>query len=348
MAGIKKAVLSAIGKGRFALRKNSPEILLGVGFIAGVGCVVAACIATVKSIPIVEECKDKLTEIDDYIYETTAVETGHMEKTELEKPETLSKKKVKAKAVGSITLRYLPAFGLGVLSMGCILTSYKILDRRLLGATMAYEALDAAFMKYRRRVVEQFGEDTDWKLYNEETVYDEVHRKEKDEDGNEIDMTEFVPNPEKTVPWHSIYAVEYTNRSVCPGMDVESVRTIQNMMNDKLMMDGYLLLNDVYTALHIPINGDFIGVGWISPDYAGPGYKGDGYVDFGLFSKDPKKVRSDVKEWLSGMTNTVLIDPNVDGPIYKYINAINKMVKHDEDQYRTAELLMRRTQPRHV
>ena len=49
-------------------------------------------------------------------------------------------------------------------------------------------------------------------------------------------------------------------------------------------------------------------------------YAGDGHISFGIFNGEGGPL---AREWIAGNCREVMIDLNVDGPIYKFINAIN-------------------------
>ena len=79
----------------------------------------------------------------------------------------------------------------------------------------------------------------------------------------------------------------------------------QDYANEKLKMQGYLFLNDVFDMIGIPRTKVGQVVGWIyNPDNP----NGDNYVDFGLFSKHNS-------DFVNTYEKSVLLDFNVDGCI---------------------------------
>lgn len=342
---VKAAVSRAAGKTKFWTIQHSPELLLAAGIGTGVACVVLACKATAKSMPIIEEAKDVLEKMED----AEATKDFEEAKAKLREEEGIdvsddfanefsgkTKRQVILHTTGKVSKNYIPAATCGIISVGCVLASYKILDKRLVGATVAYEILDAKFNKYRKRVIEKFGDEVESEIYyGKDTVKKKV-RKILDEDGveHEEELEEFEPNIEKDVPWHSIYAVHYTNKSRQPHMDWLQLKTLQNYFNEQLSINGYVLLNDIYKELGIPQNGDFVGIGWVSNDYLEIEGKnrGDGFIDFGLFGEH---VSEQAAKWRDGEMDEVIIDFNVDGPIYKLMNTINKLNREDYELYKT-------------
>ena len=75
---------------------------------------------------------------------------------------------------------YGPSVALGMASLGCMISSNRILNKRNAALAAAYAAVDRSFKEYRGRVVERFGKQMDRELrYNikaqeiEETIVDE-------------------------------------------------------------------------------------------------------------------------------------------------------------------------------
>lgn len=360
----KAKMVKTFNKAKFFTKAHSPEILLGVGIVAGVGAVVTACFATAKTIPEVQETKKQMEDLDNsegvdifFEYQNNRRQEKGLEPIEVtDAAIAKEKKKLTRHIVGTCAKNYAPTVGLMVLSTTAILTSYRIIDGRLLKATIAYEGLNASYQRlkqYREVNIERNGADEDraiWDSIDGATTHKETKTKTNEETGEEEEYEEIVPNEEKDMPWHSIYSVEYKNSSYQPGLDYERLRTVQNWANDRLINRGYVFLNEVYEALDIPQNGNFVGIGWLSPDYMKGGDPGDGYIDFGVFGNDLSKLGPDVVAWRNGEVDHVVLDFNVDGPIYKRINAINKLVEQDMDLWHAdrAAFYRNRSQPKHV
>lgn len=323
---------------KFTARAKSPELLLGAGIIAGGATVVLACRATLKAKPKLDDLSIKLEDLEhiENVHTLAVANDPHADEEDEHNLAELKKQCKKEKrheiavtAVG-VSKDFAPAIIVGMVGIGCVLASYRILDKRLLGATVAYESVNAAFNRYRHRVIDKYGEQAERQLYYGETVTDVEYEEEvEDAETGEKKVVKKVkqePNVEKGVPWHSIYSRTLHNRSYQPGMDVDQVRRIQNYLNDELARKGYVFLNDVYKALELEIDGEYVGVGWLSKEFQGEDYVGDGFIDFGVFGDN---VTEQAKLWREGKTNSVILDFNVDGPIYKYVNAVNEMKKDD-------------------
>ena len=79
--------------------------------------------------------------------------------------------------------------------------------------------------------------------------------------------------------------------------------------NNLLQHNGHLFLNEVYDMLGIGRTKAGAMVGWI---YSEDNTVGDNRVDFGL-------TKDTAKDFVNGRVNTVLLDFNVDGPIFDRI-----------------------------
>ena len=83
-------------------------------------------------------------------------------------------------------------------------------------------------------------------------------------------------------------------------------------MNIANMLDSSTM--DVYDMLGIPRTKAGQIVGWLyRPE--DPNYKGDNHVDFGIYDYT-KEINRD---FVNGYERTILLDFNVDGPIYDLI-----------------------------
>ena len=83
----------------------------------------------------------------------------------------------------------------------------------------------------------------------------------------------------------------------------------QEYANEKLKQYGYLFLNEVYDMLGMPRTKAGQLVGWVY-DETRPYI--DNFVDFGLFD-------SRNRDFINGYEKTVLLDFNVDGNIFDYM-----------------------------
>ena len=289
-------------KAGLQLNKHSPEILIVTGVVGVVASTVMACKATVKANEVVKKTNEKIEEKrDNVVYES----------------EEDFKKDVAKTCVGAgveIVKLYAPAVIIGTLSITGILASNGILRKRNIALGAAYAAVDKGFKEYRGRVVERFGKDLDHELrYNVKTK--EVEETVVDENGKETTVKTFVREVDPNTG-HSIYAKFFDAGNVGwsddPEYSLMHLRQAQNYANDKLRCNGYLFLNDVYDTLGIPRTKAGSIVGWI---YDEKNPTGDNYVDFGIYDLDNPKAR----DFVNGFEKVILLDFNVDGPIYNRV-----------------------------
>lgn len=322
----------------FKVKANSPKILLGTGVIAGVFCIAFTIKGTVKAVPIVADAKEELktakaikdvNEAGGKVTEDDGTEVAPM-----------STKKIKLKTAGKIARVYAVAGICGAVSLVSFFKCYGIMNNRLVDATVYGTAMAAKAKNMYERVAEKFGKEVADELYygdNTKTV-----KKTDPETGEEFE--EVVPNVDKNMPWYSPYAFEYKNESYHPGFDQMQLENEEQFWNTKLEAEDYILLSDVInsfsSAQTVKMKGSWCGVGWISKKWidrlvaAGiikdDDYKGDGYISFEVFNG---KGGKQAKEWREGRSKSVIINPNVDGPIYTYIDAINRMKYMSDDDF---------------
>lgn len=289
------------------LRKHSPEILMAVGVVGVVASGVMACKATLKIEEIVDDAKHKL----DMIHEVSA----DPEMTEKYTAED-SKKDLAIvytqTAVKMIKL-YGPSVALGVASLGCMIGSNRILNKRNVALAAAYTAVDKSFKEYRGRVVERFGKELDKELrYNIKAQ--EIEEVSVDKDGKETvkKTTVDVMDPNN----YSQYSIIFDDGN--PGWDKDPELTKyfliqqQNWANDRLKARGHLFLNEVYDMLGAKRTKAGAQVGWV---YDEKSPVGDNYVDFGIFDIHNPKSR----DFVNGHERVIVLDFNVDGVILDLI-----------------------------
>lgn len=299
------------GKMGLKLKKHSPEILVVTGVIGVVASAVLACKATTKATAIIEQDKKDTEAIKQW--------ENHRELVPVDYNNEDAKKDiaiVHAKTSLKIAKTYAPAVILGGLSITCILASNNILRKRNVALAAAYTTLDNSFKGYRQRVIERFGEELDRELkYNIKTK--EVEEKVVDEKGKEKTVKKTIDTVDPKGEIGSPYAFFFDNGCLGWQKDAEHnkwyVLQQQNYANEKLKANGYLFLNDVYDMFGVPRTKAGQIVGWI---YNEKNPNGDNRVDFGLFDNIHSAPKRD---FVNGYERTVLLDPNVDGPILDLI-----------------------------
>jgi hypothetical protein len=307
------AVSNKIAHQSLLVGKRAPTLLF-VGGVAGmVGSTVLACRATLKMEEIVKKTKDDLASAKSLRMSERAdeVQVGRHAHLHEEITETYSEQDYRkdvtiiySRAVVATVKQYGPAILLGAASIGCLAKSHDILTKRNAALTAAYIAVDDAFTKYRRRVVEKYGEAEDREFRFPTEEIDVI-----DENGKLSQERRLVSDAPSM---YARFFDEYSNQwSKEPDYNFVFLACQQRWANNALIARGHLFLNEVYDALGLERTTAGSVVGWVVS------HDGDNYVDFGIFTdKDARQYR----DFVNGRANAILLDFNVDGVIYDKID----------------------------
>lgn len=295
---VKNAAIGVVSKTKFGIQKYSPEILLGTGIVSIVTGTVLACKATMKADTVLEVYQLRQESID----KATEMKTEKYTEEDRKKDLVISK----VQLVADFAKLYGPAITCEIGGIVCICSSYGIMRKRNLALVAAYSAVQEAFDGYRKKVIEQFGEEAD-KLIKSGAHKEKMPVVGKDGKKKKEDV---VVGDEA---WHpSGYARFFDESS---GYWVKSasknlmfLTMQQSYANDMLNIRGHVFLNEVYDMLGIPRTQAGSIVGWKKGC-------GDGYIDFGIFNaKNPQAV-----DFVNGFERNILLDFNVDGVIWDLI-----------------------------
>ena len=289
-----KLVPNAIGRkvGRTVLvtGKHSPTLLF-VGGVVGFGAtVVLACRATLRVESVLDEHQEKLNDIQSVTHPKYSNHDRRHDKVVLY-----------SQTIANLGRIYGPAVVVGSLSVAALTGSHNILSKRNAAVGAAYAALEKGFKEYRKRVVEELGEEKDREFrYGVVEVREVVQGK----NGPESRVVKKIDTK-----WgRSIYARvfdEYNpNWQSIPEHNRIFLSSVQNYMNDRLHFRGHLFLNEVYDALGMDRSKAGQVVGWVVGN-------GENYVDFGLFDGS-----FDNNQFVNGNVGSVFLDFNVDGVVY--------------------------------
>ena len=278
---IRNRVSRAAGKGSLKLKRNSPHILFGAGVAGVVTSTVLACRATLKS--------DEM--LDDIQHEIGMVKNG----TDGTPDSAKDVAYVYVKSAARIAQAYAPALLVGGASIALLTGSHVQLTRRNTALTLAYTGLHKAYLEYRARVREEFGEDKEKELY-----YGVTLEEAKNEAGKLAKFKTVDPNGIST------YARFFDEGSPNWHKNAEFNRLFiqcqQNYANNLLQARGHLFLNEVYDMLGIERSSAGQVVGWVING------EGDNFVDFGLFEAHQSG-------FVNGSEPSILLDFNVDGVV---------------------------------
>lgn len=298
LSAMRTAVTSKVGVQVLRASKVSPKVLFGTGLVGFGATVFMASKATLRVGDVLDRHEADMANIK------KAEATGKYTDADMRHDKVI----VYSRTIGRMTKLYAPAVGLGVLSVAALTGSHVILTKRNVALTAAYATVEKAFEEYRSRVRDDVGDDKDREyMFGSKEVTEKV----VGEDGK----TKTVKK--KVYGGHSMYARvfdEVTSRSWKPNADYNKmyIQCQQSFANEKLMAQGYLLLNDVFDLLGMERTSAGCVVGWVKGH-------GDDFVDFGLHDKN-----GDIIAFMDGLECSVLLDFNVDGLVYELIDQIKK------------------------
>lgn len=298
LKSIQTAVTSKVGRQVLVAQKHSPTILFAAGVVGVVATTVLAARATLKLEEVLDETQNDL----DKANKASVLHPDEYSENDHKKDVVL----IYARTAGKMTRLYGPAALVGMASIGCLTGAHLVLNRRNVALTAAYAALDKGFREYRRRVVEEFGEDKDrdlrFGLTSKDILDDECEGEPEKKTVKVIDG--------KNV---SIYARFFDENSSSwnkmPHYNQAFIRCQQSYANDLLNARGHVFLNEIYDMLGLERSKEGAVVGWVKDGH------GDGYIDFGVFRGDTYMGQL----FVNGDERSILLDFNVDGVIYDLI-----------------------------
>ena len=252
------------GNGAVFAKKYAPEIMIGSG-IAGFGATIFATVkATNKTNDILME---KYATMENIEYAK-----DHDAENYSEDDYRKDVKQVNRRARRDVIKAWLPVATLGGASVISVLGGYRILNGRYVATAAAYKMLESGFERYRGNVVERFGKNTDWELLNDIKAEELAKAREEQAQNKEIDADnkrKKFGKKRKTTAYAGIYNRifdEYSDRwqRYWTGQQVlHYLQTKENELNDRLMIKGHVLLNDVYDALGMERTAEGCVVGWL-------------------------------------------------------------------------------------
>lgn len=296
LAGIKNLVTSKVGRQILHVQNNSPHILFAAGVVGIVGTVVLASRATLKLDKVLDEHENKRHDAQ-----------IALERPDLDYSATDHRRDMvilHTKFLVDLTKLYAPAIVLGLASIAALTGSHVVLNRRYLGVTAAYAAIEKGFQEYRRRVVEEYGEEKDLQ-FRHDLVDKEIF--DDSEDGGVVRTIKALGEAKSSI-YSFFFDESSSNWSRERAYNQMFLKCQEQYANDLLRSRGHLFLNEVHDMLGVPRTRAGAVVGWVLGC-------GDSYVDFGIFRDNQYMAQ----EFVNGNERSVLIDPNVDGIIWDKI-----------------------------
>ena len=301
---MKEKLMNVYNSVKWNVEKHSPEILLGVGVVGVVATTVTACKATMKLNDILDECVETREKIKE-VAENPKYDDKYSEE-DAQKDLTINYVQTGVK----IVKLYAPSVALGVFSVGCLLGSHNVMQKRNAALSAAYLTVDKSFKEYKQRVIDRVGEEVE-KEIRYGIKAEEIETTIQNEDGTETTVKETIKTMDPNL--YSDYARFFDEASPYwqsdPEYNLVFLKAQQQYANDLLRAKGRLFLNDVYDMLGIEKTKAGQIVGWVY-DPVNP--NGDNFVDFGIYDMSKERVRA----FVNGYEANILLDFNVDGNIW--------------------------------
>ena len=312
---------SKLAKAGKVLNALSPELCVAGSILFGIGCVVTACVATVKSEPVVHDAVEREEAVrriapsdpDDNRVRLAPVK-------ELTKEDQKRVHDIRKDMALVLAKNFAVSALLGVVSIALNIHGHDILRRRLTETTLTLAATTKAFKEYRDRVIADMGKEKDQEyMHGVKPVKEvEINPETGEVVGEKTAYRQVQPGISQYARMFD--AGEWDDVNKCwihqnfvwkddPFINAKNLRGIETEMNQKLVRDGFLFLNDVYRRLGLALSIDGQVVGWVYD-----GAHGDHAVSFGVFDDDPRQLPCN-KAFLAEETPNALLDFNVDGPI---------------------------------
>lgn len=153
-------------------------------------------------------------------------------------------------AISLVWREFIPAIGVGTMTIACIICANRIGTRRTAAMAAAYSLSEKAFVEYKDKVVETIGKN------KEQTVRDNVAQDRVR--ANPVGRNEVIVTGGGDVLCMDAYTGRYFESSM------ETIKKAQNDTNYQILHDGHASLNDFYGRIglsHIPSGTE---LGWNS------------------------------------------------------------------------------------
>ena len=297
------------GRIGFAVGKKSPTIMLVAGLAGMGGTIFLACRATLKCDETVEVAREKIDRINTAFEKS---EEGLLKEPYTEKDKNKDKLVAYVQTGAAFVKLYGPSALLFLTSLGLIIGGHRILQKRNMALVAAYKTVAEAFKAYRRRVVEEHGEEADF-MYKNNLKYKEVTEVVENPDGSVEKKTKTVLSKASSADMYTYTFAAGLAEQWC-GTKIYNENFLvgqQNHFNDLLHARKHVFLNEVLDNLGFERTDEGQAVGWYE------GY-GDNCVDFGFGAN-----RGFVYDEFGG----IILDFNVVGPIHHLLPTKVKQIK---------------------
>ena len=266
-------ITRAFGKIALAAKKNAPTILVATGVVSGVAATGMAIRATLKCDAVLELHNENMKNIEKARY--VVDNDPDFEGTYTEEQEKADRKTVKTQTALQFVKLYFPTVALTALSVTCILAGHHMMTKRNAAVVAAFTAVSSKFDDYRELVKDRLGADVERDIYKR--IIEEAELDENGEPNGDIHKEQSKkPVDMSTDRFFDEFSSLWNHND--PTMNVANLRAVTKTAQDKLTMQGYLFLNDVYDMLGIQRTPAGQVLGWLfDKDHM------DTIVDFGVY-----------------------------------------------------------------
>lgn len=298
MKFVPTAISRLVASNSLLASQHAPRVLFVAGVVGSVGSTVLACKATLRLEEVLNNAEADIADLKDKGQAAVNNTSLKYNTTDLKKDMVV----IHVRHAQAVVRLYAPAVVVGALSIAALTKSHTLLTKRNTALTVAYAAAVEAYDEYRARVRKAVGDDKER----------EIHYGM--EDRTFVEDTEKGPKKvtEKRATATGLYARFYDefarNWQSDPELNRIFILNQQRYLNDRLHAKGHLFLNEAYDALGLDRSKAGQFVGWTLDG------EGDGYVDFGIYDNPEQNAR-----FVNGDEGAILLDFNVDGPIWKKI-----------------------------
>lgn len=313
IGNVGKSVFNVATKVGHTAIQHAPEICVGAGVVGGVATTVLACKATLKVNEVCTENTAMYEKIDALLEDENIPDSEYSEEDAKKDRIILASGTFK-----SVAKNYGPVVLLGSASVVSILCGINILNRRNMALVAAYTTLDAGFKTYRGRVINELGEEADWR-FRTGTVQKKIDTEVVDEKTGEIKSKKVKTDVIEQGVEPIDYTINFCREAVHirDRMDLKLSKNhiimVENSMNSVLRAQGYVTLNTVRVSLGVPEVWYGQIVGWTTDG------TGDGEVRLDYKTVYDEELGHD----------TIMIDPNVDGPMFNKIGFTKELISND-------------------
>lgn len=145
---------------------------------------------------------------------------------------------------------YVPAVGVGCLTVGCIFFSNRISAKRLAALASAYAITDKAYDEYKDKVEELFGKKKEEEV-RAAVAQDNTTR-------HQVGDEEYEKATGGAVRCQDAWSKRYF------WSDMETIKAVQNSINHQILNYGYATLADFYSELRLEATKEAHDIGWNS------------------------------------------------------------------------------------